>query len=194
MSIDALPYYDTEPTEEERDAADLLVEHELPSFRPLHPAIKDSSEWQPKSLLMRQELLRCEQRGDMNAVDLTRYEDVELPVTRELEAFRDVLKRNIVVSDSMSARQENLAMLKSLGPNAWTLHVFQLEYMLKQLETELLTVRRQTELVNVERKKVQTVAGERLSALDDRWRALISSNLELSVANAVLEQEIQDLS
>lgn len=191
--IDSLPYHDKEPSEAIRDAVDVLVERETPTHRPLHPSITPRDEWRPSSTILQQELDRVERGEKLHAIDLSRYEDVDVPATDTIQAWRDVIRRNIVAADAMTSRADNLSILKSLGANAWTMHVHQLEYALKQVESELLACKQDTEQVNVERKRSQLAAGERLTELDQRWRTLVSGNLELSVACAVLTQEIEAL-
>ncbi|CCG83059.1 BCAS2 domain protein [Taphrina deformans PYCC 5710] len=191
--IDALPYYDSEPSESDRDAVDSLVEKEIPQHTPLHPSIAIRDEWQPSSPLLQQGLDRVKRGEALRAIDLARYEQVEAPVMDDIQDWRDALRRNIVAADAMNSRSDNLTLLKSLGTNAWTVHVHQLEYSLKQVESELLAVRQETEQVNIERSRAQTSAGDHLTELTERWRSLLSSNLELNVANAVLQGEIDEL-
>lgn len=193
FAVDSLPYYDQAPSEEERDAVDALVAKETPSHTRLHPSIPDHGDWSPSSGLIQQELERVGRGEKLQATDLSRYEDVEAPESRDLKDWRSAFRRNVVAASCMSGRGDNLALMKLLGQNAWTMHVYQLEYKLKTMEAELMAARQETELINADRKKAQLSAGARLSELDEKWRALVSGNLETSVACAVLEQEIQDL-
>lgn len=192
--VDSLPYYDEEVSEAERDAVDLLVQRELAKIGSLHPSIAPAEDWSPSSVLMQQELDRVARGEKLEAIDLSRYEDVEAPDTENIQDWRDAVDRNIIATDAMSSRMDNLSLLKSHGPNAWTMHVFQLEFALKQVESELLALRQATEQVNVDRKRAQLAVGEDLTHLGARWKELISANLEVNVACAVLEDEINQLS
>lgn len=193
--VDSLPYYDAEPTEAEREAVDALVEAEIPRYTPLHPSLQQQQEveWTPSSLLIQQEIDRIKRGEKLQAIDLSRYEDIEMPQTASLKDYRCATRRNIVAATAMVSRSDNLALLKSLGSNAWTMHVHQVEYSLKQVESELLALRQDVDQVNIDRKKSQVAAGERLSELEERWRSLISGNLELNVACLVLQRELDDL-
>lgn len=191
--VDALPYYDPEPTDEERDAVDDIIAKMIPPNLPLHPSSTTSPEWHPKSDLIQQELDRIQRREPLKAIDLSRYEDVEPPATESLQDWRDTMNRNVIASEAMQSRSDNLSLIKTLGSNAWTMHVYQLEYALKQVEEELLHIQSRTEKINVDRKRAQLEAGAMLTQLSERWRHLLSSNLEVSVACAVLDREIQDL-
>lgn len=193
-TLDSLPYYDQEPTEEERDAVDILVSREMRSNTTIHPSISTlNDDLYFSQCLINKEHERVAQGKKLSAIDLSRYEDIIAPESTAIQDWRDAVIRNIVAADAMRDRQDNLSLLKSLGTNAWTTHVYQLEYALKQIESELLAIRQRTERVNVERKGAQTVAGENLTKLDERWRALVSGNLELSVACAVLAREVEEL-
>ena len=188
MSIDALPYHDPEPSDAERTAADTLITRILPSHLPPHPSLPSYSEWSPSSMLMQQELDRVSRGEKLSAIDLTRYEDIEAPESHDLNAWRLSMDRNIVAAAAMKAREENLEMLKTFGVNAWSMHVYQMEQSLKKVEEELLQARQETEKLNIARKKAQVEAGLRLAVLDEKWRSLISSNIEVSVACALLKQ------
>lgn len=192
-TLGSLPYYDQEPSDAERDAVDVLVAREMPINAPMHPSISPIDDTLLSSTLIHAEFDRVIEGQKMTAIDLPRYENIAAPEGTTINGWRDAVRRNIVAADAMRNRLDNLSMLKSLGPNAWTTHVFQLEYALKQIESELLAARRETEQVNVERKRAQTIAGEELTKLDEKWRALVSGNLELGVACAVLAQEVEQL-
>ena len=176
---------------EERAAVDLLVNESLPRVTLPHPKLPPYTELVPSSTLMQQELHRINKGQKLDAIDLKRYEDLALPTNREqLDAWRQIAKRHIVASEALSGRIENLDLLKSFGAIAWTTHLYQLEFSLQQMEAELLTLRQQVERVNVERKQSQLAAGEKLSLLDHKWRELVSSNLEVSIACTLLETEL----
>lgn len=190
MSIDALPYHDSQLTEEQRSAVDALIAREVPQHRPPHPSLPQISEWRPRSDLIRQELDRVASGTKLNALDVSRYEDIEPPSTEDLSLWRAAMDRNIVAAAAMNSREENLELLKQYGTNAWSMHVFQLEQSLKLIEEELLQTRRETEQINIARKRSQLQAGQELTRLDEKWRSLVSGNIEVNVACALLEQEL----
>ncbi|ORY77038.1 Pre-mRNA-splicing factor SPF27 [Protomyces lactucae-debilis] len=187
--VDALPYYDTEPTDEERDAVDALIEAELPKKQPLHPSLQATKEWQPRSKLIQQELVRAASGERLAAIDLTRYQDLQL--SEETTDLPALMRRNVIAVEAMKTRLDNLSLLKQFGANAWIYHVFKLEQQLKGLERALQATQQETEQLNAQRKREQIKAGERIGDLTEKWRATVSGNLELSVACAMLEAEIE---
>ncbi|RIB02566.1 hypothetical protein C2G38_2025260, partial [Gigaspora rosea] len=70
--------------------------------------------------------------------------------------------------------------------NAWKLHNYQLEHELQQLQRTLEDYRQKILELNKQRKAEQV-------ALENKWSELICQTLQLEVACASLETEIQQL-
>lgn len=172
---------------------DALILEQLDPQERLHPSIVDRHVWEPSSELIKAELERIASGRKLDAIDLSRYESVDVQTKDSDQERQSAVRRSIVASNAMADRIDNLSLLKSFGPNAWTLHVYQLEQGLRSIETELQEVRSQIDQVNRERKGAQTAAGEKLTELSERWRHLVSGNLELNIACAMLEREIESL-
>lgn len=192
-SIPSLPYYDPEPTDEERDLVDALILQQIVPQKSLHPSIADRDEWKSSSALINAELERIASGKKLDAIDLSRYESVDVPNESDSQALHDAVTRGIVASNAMADRIDNLSLLKSFGSNAWTMHVYHLEQELRSVEADLQDVRGYIDQVNRERKVAQIGAGQRLTELTDRWKHLVSSNLELNIACAMLEREIDSM-
>lgn len=107
-------------------------------------------------------------------------------------------------------RLTNLELLQKYGGNAWRLHNFQLEATAKNLEKAVEDLKQLTVEVNRDRKNTQvrrplseltrssslyfqTQLGAQLTGLETRWTELISSVLQIEMANVALEVELDNL-
>jgi pre-mRNA-splicing factor SPF27 len=84
----------------------------------------------------------------------------------------------------------NLELLQKYGPNAWKVHNFQLEAQLKYNVEEK---KKQISDLNKQRKFEQTEGGTTLRNLESKWSDLISQTLQVEVACAALENELEEL-
>ena len=107
------------------------------------------------------------------------------------------------------ARQQNLALLQTYGSNAWRIQNHLLEATTKQTENAVEELKELVVEVNRERKNMQVKqervdaylllnlmqdrVGRQLSALEKRWTELVSSVLQIEMANVALEAEITQL-
>jgi pre-mRNA-splicing factor SPF27 len=108
------------------------------------------------------------------------------------------------------SRHNNLALLQQYGNNAWRVHNYLLEADTKKAENLLEELKEQTTSLNRERKNtqvlvlleigrdemltgLQTRLGDQLTSLESRWTELISSILQIELANVALEAEITRL-
>jgi pre-mRNA-splicing factor SPF27 len=87
----------------------------------------------------------------------------------------------------------NLELLQKYGPNAWKVHNFQLEAQLKQLKYNVEEKKKQISDLNKQRKFEQTEGGTTLRNLESKWSDLISQTLQVEVACAALENELEEL-
>ena len=109
-----------------------------------------------------------------------------------------------------SSRHNNLALLQQYGNNAWRVHNYLLEADTKKVESLLEELKERTTSLNRERKNAQvhvlydlrhamltisqTRLGDQLTSLENRWTELISSILQIELANVALEAEVARLS
>lgn len=91
------------------------------------------------------------------------------------------------------ARYTNLALLQTYGANAWRIHNYRLEETAKQAERSLEELKERTTELNRERKNSQTQYGTELTALETRWTELLSSILQIEMANVALDVEVKRL-
>lgn len=87
----------------------------------------------------------------------------------------------------------NLELLSKYGANAWRVHNYQLETYLEYIKNNTERVRNQILNINKERKMEQTQAAETLASLENKWSDLISQNLQVEIACAALEAEVNEL-
>ncbi|KDQ54749.1 hypothetical protein JAAARDRAFT_37852 [Jaapia argillacea MUCL 33604] len=195
--FDALPYYDNDlelhPILKQKVERELAQETgKVPDT--LHPRVPPLIELFAKNPLLRAELDRVESREPFPSLDSIRY---QLPAPTSIpasdEEWRKALDNAHAQLEHQKIRHTNLALLQQYGSNAWRIHNYRLEASAKQLEKSLEDLRNLTTEVNRERKNFQTRIGTQLTSLETRWTELISSVLQIEMANVALELEIDRL-
>lgn len=87
----------------------------------------------------------------------------------------------------------NLELLQKYGANAWRVHNYQLETDLANIKKNTEYLRDQILHINRERKNDQTQAAASLASLENKWSDLITQNLQVDIACAALESEVEEL-
>lgn len=87
----------------------------------------------------------------------------------------------------------NLELLQKYGANAWRVHNYQLETDLANIKKNTEYLRNQILEINRERKNDQTQAAATLASLENQWSDLITQNLQVDIACAALENEVEEL-
>lgn len=87
----------------------------------------------------------------------------------------------------------NLELLQKYGANAWRVHNYQLETDLANIKKNTEYLRNQILQINRERKSDQTQAAASLASLENKWSDLITQNLQVDIACAALENEVEEL-
>ncbi|RIB02703.1 breast carcinoma amplified sequence 2-domain-containing protein [Gigaspora rosea] len=90
-------------------------------------------------------------------------------------------------------KEDGRKQIQKFGANAWKLHNYQLEHELQQLQRTLEDYRQKILELNKQRKAEQIQAGSQIKALENKWTELIGQTLQLEMACASLETEIQQL-
>lgn len=93
----------------------------------------------------------------------------------------------------MFNRQSNVTLLQNFGANAWRTHNYLLESDATLLEKQLEELKERVVDTNRSRKNFQLGLGDRLTGLERKWTDLISTVLQLELANASLESEVEGL-
>ena len=87
----------------------------------------------------------------------------------------------------------NLELLSKYGANAWRIHNYQLEKDLENIKKNTEYLRNQILEINRERKNDQTQAAASIASLENKWSDLIAQNLQVNIACAALESEVDEL-
>ncbi|KAJ3500312.1 hypothetical protein NLJ89_g9856 [Agrocybe chaxingu] len=193
--FDSLPYYDDDLTKYPH--LQELVERELarePSApQTLHPRVPPLVE-PVITPLLKAELERVANNKPFPALDTLRY---TLPAPSSTpatdEEWKSALDNAHAQLQHQRIRQQNLALLQTYGSNAWRIQNYLLESTAKQTEKSLEQLKELTVEVNRERKNSQDRIGKQLTALETRWTELISSVLQIEMANVALDAEINRL-
>ncbi|EIW86423.1 breast carcinoma amplified sequence 2 [Coniophora puteana RWD-64-598 SS2] len=194
--LDSLPYYDNDleqyPILHEKVKRELAREPKPPST--LHPRVPPPLELFKNSPLLAAELDRVESNQTLPPLDTIRYQ-LPAPLTAPGtdEEWQQALDNAQAQLEHQRIRQTNLALLQQYGSNAWRIHNYQLEEMAKQTEKALEELKGVTTDLNRERKNSQTRIGAQLTSLETRWTELISSILQIEMANAALDAEVDRL-
>ncbi|KAF8168298.1 Pre-mRNA-splicing factor SPF27 [Crassisporium funariophilum] len=194
--FDSLPYYDDDL--QKFPHLKLKVEQELArEFKPsstLHPRVPSPVELFSNNPLLKAELQRAASNQPFPTLDSIRYSlpgPTSQPATDK--EWKDALDNAYAQLQHQRIRQNNLALLQTYGSNAWRIQNYLLEATTTQIETALEELKELTVEVNRERKNTQDQLGKQLTALETRWTELISSVLQIEMANVALDAEIERL-
>ncbi|KAF8203250.1 breast carcinoma amplified sequence 2-domain-containing protein [Pholiota molesta] len=166
--FDSLPYYDDDLQKFPylKEKVDQELARELKAPQTLHPRVPPSVE-----LFADNPFLKAELERDWKAA---------------LDNAHAQLQHQRI-------RQQNLALLQTYGPNAFRIQNYLLEATVKQTEKTLEELKELIVEVNRERKNTQDRIGKQLTSLETRWTELISSVLQIEMANVALDAEIERL-
>jgi len=145
--------------------------------------------------LLAAELARVENHERINAIDTTRFSlpPPPNPETATVEDWETALKNARAQLEHQRLRNTNGTLLQQYGANAWKVYNYRLEMVGKHVEKLTEEMNERIAEVNRLRKNSQLTAGRELTALEQKWTELISSVLQIEVANAALEGEIIQL-
>ncbi|KAF5377603.1 hypothetical protein D9615_005165 [Tricholomella constricta] len=194
--FDSLPYYDDDlqkhPGLKRKVDQELARQPKPPTI--LHPRVPPPYELFAKNPLLRAELERVESHQPFPSLDSLRYQlpgPTSSPGTDE--EWQAALQNARAQLEHQRIRQTNLTLLQNYGPNAWRIHNYLLEATAKQTEKALEDLKHLTVEVNRERKNYQDRLGKQLTSLETQWTELISSVLQIEMANVALDAEIEEL-
>ncbi|KAF8321825.1 breast carcinoma amplified sequence 2 [Clavulina sp. PMI_390] len=195
--LDSLPYYDNDI---ENAQLKSLVNEEI--ARELARMPKPSSDARvPAEFelfkgndLLQAELARVASKQPLDVLDKTRYGLPEPAGPEALEEeWREALNNGHAQMEHQLTRHTNLQLLNQYGKNAWMVHNHELESSVKLMEKDLEVLRNRVTEVNRDRKNSQLRTGKTLTELETRWTELVSTVLQLELANAALENEVESL-
>ncbi|KAI1800670.1 Pre-mRNA-splicing factor SPF27 [Daldinia bambusicola] len=193
---ESLPYVDPEPTHSERAAAESLIASELQSSSTDSPSPSSTLPPVPEpsfSPLITAELARIASKQPLRAIDLSRYEATDpsdISSSSNPSRLQTELSRAYTAATYLEGRYAHLQLLDSFGKNAWLVGNWQLEAELKDLERELDSTKKEIDVVNIQRRRVQDEVGGELKGLDEAWRRGVGRVLETEIATEGLRQQI----
>ncbi|PPQ90405.1 hypothetical protein CVT25_014923 [Psilocybe cyanescens] len=194
--FDSLPYYDDDlqkyPYLKEKVEQELA--RELKASQTLHPRIPPPVTLFADNPLLKAELERVASNRPFPQLDTLRY---TLPTPSSTpgtdEEWRFAIDNAHAQLQHQRLRQQNLALLQTYGANAYRIQNYLLESTAKRTEKALEELKELTVEVNRERKNTQDRLGKQLTALETRWTELISSVLQIEMANVALDAEVERL-
>ncbi|KAI1642452.1 Pre-mRNA-splicing factor SPF27 [Daldinia loculata] len=190
---ESLPYVDPEPTPAERAAAESLIAQEQQSSDSPSPSNLPPLPSPKFTPAITGELTRIASKQPLRAIDLTRYEasDIDLSSTSsDPSHLQTELSRAYTAATYLSGRHTHLQLLDSFGKNAWLVGNWQLEAELRDLERDLDAAKKEIDVVNIQRKRVQDEVGGELKGLDEAWRRGVGKVLETEIATEGLRQQV----
>ncbi|KAI0768535.1 breast carcinoma amplified sequence 2 [Trametes elegans] len=193
--FDSLPYYDNEleqyPILKEKVDRELAREGKPPQT--LHPRVPPAPTLFSSHPLLQAELERVSNHQPLPPLDTARYQLPAPARPENEEEWLEALKNARAQLEHQKLRQTNVALLQQYGSNSWRIHNYLNEASAKNVEKALEELQNLTVEVNRERKNFQTRLGSQLTSLETRWTELISSILQIEMANVALEVEIDRL-
>ncbi|KXN83573.1 Pre-mRNA-splicing factor SPF27 [Leucoagaricus sp. SymC.cos] len=195
--LDSLPYYDDDLQKYPflKDKVEQEIVKELGKIpAELHPRVPAEVELFPNNPLLKAEIARVEAKEQFPALDTLRYQlpaPTSTPATDE--EWKAALDNARAQLEHQRIRQTNLTLLQTYGANAWRIHNYQQEQQAKNIEKTLEELKELTVEVNRDRKNSQDRFGKQLTALETRWTHLISSVLQIEMANVALEADLERL-
>ncbi|KAI1112347.1 Pre-mRNA-splicing factor SPF27 [Nemania sp. NC0429] len=193
---ESLPYVDQEPTPAERDAAQAQIAAEISSSSPppsssLLPPLDHPPTFTP---IIAAELERISKKQPLAAIDLSRYEvqddDDDQTLPSDPDELSPRLSRAYATHTYLAGREAHLRLLDAYGKNAWLVANWQAEAHLGALERELAAARREIDVVNVGRRRLQDDVGEELKGLEETWKKGVGRVLETEIATEALRQQV----
>jgi len=174
--------YDPPLTDEEQDRVDELIDAEIVQTTETHPFLANLSQPPEPSPLWAAEYERIAQGKPLTGIDPQRYQISATDV-----------KANLVATEYLTNRSDNLALLEAYGSNSWLIGNSIQENALGVLEQELARLKEEGVRVNRERKGQNLELGAEIDKLDQRWRKALRGLVEVEIACAGLEEEAREL-
>ncbi|KAG1052861.1 hypothetical protein G6F43_005027 [Rhizopus delemar] len=195
VDIDALPYVDRELDNENVKAeVERMIEQEMRRMKKMERSeLPTTINLFEDNESLKQEFDRVQQKKILNALDTERYELKGPSDEDDVEAWKAAVNNTKSQLESQAGSMFNLELLSKYGANAWRVHNYQLETYLEYIKNNTERVRNQILNINKERKMEQTQAAETLASLENKWSDLISQNLQVEIACAALEAEVNEL-
>ncbi|EPX72243.1 splicing factor Cwf7 [Schizosaccharomyces octosporus yFS286] len=177
--LDALPYYEKGYQEQDRAVAMKLVEEEVvrsggtklpnPSLDEFTTPFKISERMQ--------NAVQAAGRGEkLQSININRYINLQAP------GNPGSLMQSAIALEYLRSREDNLELLKKHGESAWKNHIDSLEEILQNMEREIQTTRKKSQICNRKRKHYQLEMGEKLVDQESQFGNLLLNSIQCRVA------------
>lgn len=103
-------------------------------------------------------------------------------------AWARTLDHSKVLYIDQSIKLTNLELMNKYGAETWKRYNENLSNMLDECQKNLLDLKKQIHVINLERKKSQTDAGQKLKLLEAEWVDLVTKNFEIERAISELNR------
>lgn len=124
-------------------------------------------------------------------IDRSRYESSEeLSPNSNVDKVKAALRSSYAKMTYLQDRQTNISLLEEYGKNAWLIGNSHLDDIQKRLDSELASLKIQTENTNRMRKAAQEDSKGELLGLEETWKQGIGRIIETQLATDQLRQEL----
>ncbi|KZP00891.1 hypothetical protein CALVIDRAFT_456980, partial [Calocera viscosa TUFC12733] len=193
--LDNLPYYDRdlEVQPQLKEKVGRLLPPSSASVPDDDPRLPPLPELFASNPLLKAELDRVSAHKPLNALDTSRYTLPSPPPGASEEDWLHALDNAKSQLEHQLNRQSNISLLQTYGANAWRVANYRTEADVERFGRLLERLREDVTGVNRGRKASHTAIGKQLTSLEGRWTELISSLLQIELANVALEAELEGL-
>uniref|UniRef100_A0A0K0F8V7 Pre-mRNA-splicing factor SPF27 n=1 Tax=Strongyloides venezuelensis TaxID=75913 RepID=A0A0K0F8V7_STRVS len=192
--IDALPYFDTNFGEEERDFAIKLIEAECRIYRPTKNYLTEYPEPDYDCYLtdiLKGEMERMENGLPMEKIDLSQYEKFYNSNTR----FNDKQSINKALSvtksklEHLQLRRINLELMEEYGSEICFRYNKLLQEIFNKEDIDLNVAKAKLMEIHASRKRSHLEAGEKIQYLENNWVHLVTKTFHMKKEIDSLERK-----
>jgi pre-mRNA-splicing factor SPF27 len=143
---------------------------------------------------MQSELDRIASQTPLKAIDLSRYEvqddSSSFPASAKPSDLVTPLQRAYATHTYLEGRRTHLQLLDAYGKNAWLVGNWQAEAELAALERDLAATKKEIDVVNIQRRRLQDEVADELKGLEESWKKGVGRVLETELATEGLRQQV----
>ncbi|CEF65702.1 Pre-mRNA-splicing factor SPF27 [Strongyloides ratti] len=182
--IDALPYFDTNFGEEERDFALKLIEAECKIYRPTKDYLRNYFEPDYDCYLtdiLKNEMERMEKGLPMEKIDLSQYEKIYNSSTRfnDKQSVAKALSIQKSKLEHLQLRKINLEIMEDYGNEICLRYNKLLQENFNKEDIELNLSKAKLMEVHASRKRSHLEAGEKIQYLENNWVHLVTKTFHM---------------
>uniref|UniRef100_A0A0K0EKP2 Pre-mRNA-splicing factor SPF27 n=1 Tax=Strongyloides stercoralis TaxID=6248 RepID=A0A0K0EKP2_STRER len=182
--IDALPYFDTNFGEEERNFALKLIEAECKIYRPTKNYLQNYVEPDYDCFLtdtLKNEMERMEKGLPMEKIDLSQYEKIYNSNTK-FNDRQSVLKALSITKsklEHLQLRRINLEIMEEYGNDVCLQYNKLLQETFNKEDVELNISKAKLMEIHASRKRSHLEAGEKIQFLENNWVHLVTKTFHM---------------